>query len=55
MEITCINKIYTGDKFETFEYRDMYNEIKTIDFPKAWDMSEDDVENYLMSCNKDDL
>jgi len=49
MEITCINKIYTGDKFETFEYRDMHNDIKTIDFPKAFEMTNEDVEEYLMN------
>ena len=50
-EITCIRKIRNNPAFkdDTFEYRDMYNDIKTISFPKIWDMTEDDVEEYLMT------
>lgn len=47
-EITCINKISSNDKYDTFEYRDMYNDIKIITFPIIWNMTIDDVENYLL-------
>lgn len=46
-EVTCVTKVYTNEKADTFEYRDMYNDSKTIDFPIAWQMSVEDVEKYL--------
>lgn len=52
-EITCINKIASNGKTDTFEYRDMYNDVQTVDFPTTWDMSEDDVEEYLTTTPED--
>ena len=46
-EITCINKIRSKEKYDTFEYRDMYNDIKTIQFPSKWEMTDEEVEEYL--------
>ncbi len=46
-EITCVNKIKSDGKTDTFEYRDMYNDVKTVTFPTTMDMSEEEVEEYL--------
>jgi len=46
-EITCINKIKSDGKNDVFEYRDMYNDVKTITFPSVWAMTESEVEEYL--------
>lgn len=48
-EITCVRKISSDMKSDYFEYRDMYNDVKTVDFPKSWQMTEEDVENYLQT------
>jgi len=46
-EITGVMKIQSNDKYETFEYRDMYNDTQTVTFPKNWDMTIEEVEEYL--------
>lgn len=46
-EITSISKIKSDGKNDIFEYRDMYNDVKTISFPTTWNMREEDVEEYL--------
>jgi len=53
-EVTCVNKIYSDNKRDTFEYRNMYNDVKTIDFPSSWSMTIEDVEKYL-STNQEVL
>lgn len=50
-EITGVLKIQTSNGFDTFEYRDMYNDVKTISFPTVWLMDEKDVEDYLTSAD----
>jgi hypothetical protein len=51
-EITCVNKISSNHKYDLFEYRDMYNDIQTIEFPIGWEMTIEDVEKYLTYTEK---
>lgn len=50
-EITCVNKIKSDGKTDTFEYRDMYNDVKTVSFPTTWAMTDEEVEEYLTTDN----
>lgn len=47
-EITGVMKISSNRKCEIFEYRDMYNDVKTIEFPTTWQMTIEEVEEYLL-------
>lgn len=46
-EITCVSKISSNNKYDLFEYRDMYNDVQTIEFPVSWEMTIEEVEEYL--------
>lgn len=48
-EVTCVNKIHTNGKMDTFEYRDMYNDPKTVTYPSSWEMTVEQVEKDLNS------
>lgn len=47
-EITYVNKISSNNKYDVFEYRDMYNDVKTIEFLISWEMTIEEVEEYLI-------
>jgi len=51
-EITGVNKIYSDKKTDTFEYRDMYNDVKTISLPASWEMTLEEVEEYLRNLTE---
>jgi len=47
-EITGVRKLGSDGKMDLFEYRDMYNDVKTVSFPVFWSMTEEEVEEYLL-------
>lgn len=47
-EITCVNKVYSDGKSDVFEYRDMYNDVKTITVPTKWGFDEDEAEKFIL-------
>lgn len=47
-EITGVRKIGSDGKTDTFEYRDMYNDVQIVTFNAMWKMTEEEVEEYLL-------
>lgn len=47
--VVNVIKIQQNEVEDTFTYRDEYNDEKVVRFPRNWEMTEQEVENWLNS------